>query len=372
MTSRTSDNTDPTSARRTRHARRRDGFTLVEMLVVLGIILVLAAILLPVIARSWQAASRTAQANDLQAIATALEAYKQDWGDYPRVRLAPAPMIRVDYSIARSSNDQKWRPNPQTGAELLCFALMGMANATDAVPAPAGYRPRQDGAEGAGFRVRRAPGPDAALNTADDLLQGKIYPPYLSPDHFKVGAREDKAGPSTDFNLVLHFNILDRDGMPILYFPASPGKPNVTVPGAMPPNAPYVDAAYATSNAMDNSEGSRYDGDDNFVWFYTDPFTAMADNTHFTNGMNSQVALKRLRGMLGDLHNDPMAFPTTPTTTPDGVIQPTETAVDLPFLLWAAGPDEKFGPEGLTTGATLNVTDRGLLERCDDVTNFRP
>jgi prepilin-type N-terminal cleavage/methylation domain-containing protein len=370
MTSRISVNTDPS-----RRPGRPRAFTLVELLVVIGIIVVLAGILLPMIGRAWRAATRTATANDLQAVATALAAYKQDWNDYPRVRFA-ADVTRADYSVARGSDDLKWRPNPQTGAEVLCFALMGMAPGTDATPS-AGFRSRQDGADGPGFRPRRTLGADGTAGNADDLT-GKIYPPYLPPDRFKTGAKEDQFAVSTDPDLVLHFSILDRSNMPILYFPASPSKPNVTVMGATAPNAPYVDAAYATPAMDDNSEGSRYDGDDNLVWFYDDAYAAMASNTTFTMPANAQKALKRIRGMLGDIHNSAMGVPTPSDqndpapTTPDGSVQRYEAAVDQPFLLWSAGPDDRFGPESISGGPMLTRTDRELLERCDDVTNFRP
>src|SRR4051812_7886736 len=64
--------------------RRSAGFTLVELLVVIGIIMTLAAILLPALNTAYRNATRARMAGDLQAIVTALEAYKADFGDYPR------------------------------------------------------------------------------------------------------------------------------------------------------------------------------------------------------------------------------------------------------------------------------------------------
>jgi prepilin-type N-terminal cleavage/methylation domain-containing protein/prepilin-type processing-associated H-X9-DG protein len=63
---------------------RRRGFTLVELLVVIAIIGVLAAILLPALSRSRQAAKRTFSANNLRQIWTAIELYKLEHRDtYP-------------------------------------------------------------------------------------------------------------------------------------------------------------------------------------------------------------------------------------------------------------------------------------------------
>ncbi len=61
------------------HARR--GFTLVEVLVTIGIIVLLISILLPMIISSIRTSERTKLKGDLNAIAMALEAYKQDFGE---------------------------------------------------------------------------------------------------------------------------------------------------------------------------------------------------------------------------------------------------------------------------------------------------
>ena len=60
-----------------------DGYTLVEMLVVIGIIAVIAAVLTPSLLGSMQRArSKTAQMQ-VQTVAAALEAFRADVGRYP-------------------------------------------------------------------------------------------------------------------------------------------------------------------------------------------------------------------------------------------------------------------------------------------------
>jgi len=67
---------------RTSHRRPR-GFTLVELLVVLGIIALLMALLTPAVMWGINAARRTRMGVEIAALADAIEKYKLSTGDYP-------------------------------------------------------------------------------------------------------------------------------------------------------------------------------------------------------------------------------------------------------------------------------------------------
>jgi type II secretory pathway pseudopilin PulG len=145
---------------------RRKGFTLVELTVVIGVIMLLTSILIPMVVKAHRVTVRSRMKADIGAIGSGLEAYRVDQRDYPRLSLSQDG-VEVD------------------GAVLLCWALIS--------PGPAS----QDGADGPGFRLRGR--------------QGTTYGPYLNPGSFRVSGSDDTSA-----------EILDRNDRPIHYCPSNP------------------------------------------------------------------------------------------------------------------------------------------------------
>ena len=63
--------------------KKRKGFTLIELMIVIAIIIILAAIAIPNYLKMTDRARRSRVAGDFTALATANEAYLVDWGYYP-------------------------------------------------------------------------------------------------------------------------------------------------------------------------------------------------------------------------------------------------------------------------------------------------
>jgi prepilin-type N-terminal cleavage/methylation domain-containing protein len=62
---------------------KRKGFTLIELMVVIAIIIILAAIAIPNYLNMTERAKKSRISSDMATLATGLESFKTDWGMYP-------------------------------------------------------------------------------------------------------------------------------------------------------------------------------------------------------------------------------------------------------------------------------------------------
>src|SRR4051795_4900078 len=92
---------------------RRSGFTFIELLCVVAIIAILAAILFPVFAQAREKARQTSCASNLQQLASAMNLYAQDHsGRFPPQDDNFAPMFPYvkNYAIFRCPSDAGLSP----------------------------------------------------------------------------------------------------------------------------------------------------------------------------------------------------------------------------------------------------------------------
>lgn len=309
--------------------RARGGFTLMELLVVIGILVLIMAIALPALVSMRRSGQKTRAAADLQAIAFALDAYKTDFGDYPR------PELNVGFATLGHTLYSPGGPAPDTVPASFEPGDVTLYNGTEFVAvrtgsgqnpgSPSQYWqafPYADGAPGPGFRVR--PG-----------LGGRVYPPYLQAGKFRLRGQA----------------ILDLFGNPILYCPASARRVNTQEPGGFWYVDDYAFAPPATRPPPVFEAGENLN------------FFMRANETNSNDPAVRERALKRMAAFLVrdfDLVATKAGGTLGKTT---GTQKPNTMG---PYLLWSAGADGFYG-------VTHDVNDgmkKQDIDKCDDVVNF--
>ncbi len=221
---------------------QRSGFTITELLVAIGIIVLLIGILLPALSKALQRAKVSQTQSTMQEFAKAIEAFQQEFGYYPG--LIPEATLASDPRISSTEN--------------AILHLMGGAVGSDD-PAYASFTTGWtaytigSGANTYTFKVN--------INEVGKgpRIAGKQYPPFFAPksDEFAAIIGQVAGLSGSDTPLVDLPDVLDAWGQPVIYL-RSLREVGDLVGGvsnaqfAIASNAPYV-----LSNALGELEKSQ-------------------------------------------------------------------------------------------------------------------
>lgn len=181
---------------------------MVELLVVLGILAILAAILLPTIAAMQKTAKATATQQRITALAAAIGQYQSDYRSYPGplsdeslLGRSGAPAMPQNLGVARRA----------TSAENLVLGLVGGLRQTAAGWA---YDPE---------RVGQGPWNASAASSPPKTY----FTPTLAKPMLSAGLFADESGQAAMDTAIPEFLDTLDDPLPILYLRARPGAPGI-------------------------------------------------------------------------------------------------------------------------------------------------
>ncbi|AQT68525.1 type II secretion system protein G [Anaerohalosphaera lusitana] len=197
-----------------RNNKRNVGFTLVEMLVTIGIIAVVIGMLVPALSMVRDTANRVKQKAQFSTLEVGLEAFKNDFGDYP-------PDVLVGGDVSGT-----YEYTSYTGAQRLAEAIIGQdgfgVNTGSSFNGDMSFYgmytdPVTDEQRPIGTRQ----GPYVEIENANATRLSAIYPDTaltstsLNPATFVL---------SDEYGLVKSRISGEQTGMPVLYYKANTSK----------------------------------------------------------------------------------------------------------------------------------------------------
>ena len=247
------------------HPTRSRGFTLIELMVVIGIIVLLAAILMPVVSRVRLQAQDTSTQSQMQRIMQACESYYHDFNAYPGP-IANANLAGGYAPVSLPTKGGGTIAKPITSSENLVLGLLGLMNP----PTTVGGSPSYNGTA-----------TSTVLPPTHDVLSLNALHPatyhYIDyvPDElstafgdgttakmlYAAGAAAG-AGPPTD-STVPEFVDRFSDPTPILYSRAYVGNPGTaaaytSASTTPPPQYNWLELSPYGSNLLDSRGGGKW------------------------------------------------------------------------------------------------------------------
>lgn len=214
--------------------RKKTGFTMVELLVVLGIIALLVGLLLPALSAVKNIAKVTKQKAQFTSIELALTAFKNDYGDYPPSVWSSPPNVATDYCGAQ-----------KLAEALLGWDLLGFhpksawrADGLDATGGSGSYDPaktRDLNNDSVPDTLDERKGPYLELATTSAFKLGDVFKPYstgpLAPNAYVIcdafHARKVTLLKGTDPVTGRPMTVTETVGAPVLYYRAKPSEKTI-------------------------------------------------------------------------------------------------------------------------------------------------
>ena len=192
------------------HSHSRRGFTLIEILVVVGIIALLVGILLPALGKVQERARMTQTMGLMQEFAKACDAFQQECGRYPG--LVPEEILANDPQIS--------------GTENAMLELMGGGVRKNDVDTST-YTNTTTGFGAPGWvELTFTPTGQPAFNVKINVgkigdgpfINGKQYPPFFAP---KANDLRPTAGQKGELATIKIPDLMDSWGNPIIFLRAA-------------------------------------------------------------------------------------------------------------------------------------------------------
>ena len=337
---------------RVRRRRPRGGFTLLELLVTLGIILVLISILIPTVKKMREKAQEAAVKAQISSLDSAIARYQQDFnafpGPLPRAALYPETTGQNGTTAILDKATNAAMSNI-SGSENLVLGLMG-----GLVPVGTTIQFDKD-------VVGRGP---RGLNTANP----KAYQPYIDGMILSQGNYTDGAGTAIDSAIP---EILDRfsNPMPILYLRAQVGARGVVsnegnAPGTTPVFTPLAPTQYDIREILsytDDTKGSIGEGKDISEDDYKNvPGVSGTVRPHGLQTVDPSRTMDKTDATNYAYPYDAFPYISNPTIPPtDASTAAAKNATGTPrnkdrYILISAGVDRVYGtPDDITNAGSV-------------------